>query len=80
MILITRTPCLRRHTRLGTVMHAWNCQDCGGTGTVATRTEVKAVEIGPGWCGDTYRLSYEMRHDVAMLASALGSRTWPPGV
>ena len=79
MVTITTTPCASTFQLLGKTLHAWNCIDCGGSGVVATRSESRSVVIGPGWYDSMgHEMTREMRHDVAMLAACLGSKTWPP--
>ena len=39
----------------------------------------RSVSIGPGWFSDA-PMERNTRHDVAMLAAALGSKQWPPEV
>ena len=76
MVLVKRSTC----PKLGR-WHRAHCTWCKGSGVAEVTTELKAIEIGPGWFDSAgHQLSYEMRHDVAMLASALGSRAWPPEV
>ena len=57
--------------------YRWKCRQCDGTG--ATTDVRREVVIGPGWFDPMgHEMTREMRHDVAMLAACLGSKTWPP--
>ena len=85
MTTVTRTPCLhcegtghRKHPSHKT----WRdkrrtCSRCGGPGYIEHRTMAPSVDVGPGWFSDA-PMPREMRGDVAMLASAIGSLDWPP--
>lgn len=56
--------------------YRWRCRKCVGTGKAVSGR--RGVSIGLGWFDASVALSYEQRHDVAMLAACLGSPVWPP--
>ena len=55
----------------------YRCSRCGGDGYIEQRTTVASVDVGQGWFSNV-AMEPEQRHDVAMLAAALGSPDWPP--
>lgn len=85
MTTTTRTPCLHcegtGHRKYPS-HKTWRdkrrtCSRCGGPGYTEQRTTVASVEVGPSWFANV-AMPDAMRHDVATLASALGSPEWPP--